>query len=79
MILVKSLLVGLVAAVMAAILLLLGGMAAVAIIPHPEGTTIAFDPPSVVRSSRALWAFAIVTFALAFVWEYRRKKPPLTK
>jgi uncharacterized BrkB/YihY/UPF0761 family membrane protein len=75
----KSLLVGLVAALMAAILLLLGGMAAVAVIPHPEGTAIAIDPIAVAKSSPALWVLAIVVFALGFLWDYRRAKPRLPK
>jgi uncharacterized BrkB/YihY/UPF0761 family membrane protein len=75
----KSLLVGLLAAVIAATLVLLGGMVAVAVFPHAEETAITIDPLSVVRSSPALWALAIVVFALGFLWEYKHAKPRLPK
>jgi FtsH-binding integral membrane protein len=79
MVLLRSLLVGLVAALMAAILLLLGAMAAVAVIPHPEETTLTIEPVAVAKSSPALWVLAIVVFVLGFLWDYRRTKPRLPK
>ena len=79
MILVKSLLVGLVAAFLAEIFLLVGGIVAIAVLSHPGVETVAIDPISVFKSSPALWALALVAFALGFLWEYTRAKRRLTK
>jgi hypothetical protein len=79
MIFVKSLLVGLVAALLAETFLLVGGIAAIAVLSHPGMESPAIDPISVVKSSPALWALALVAFAVGFLWEYRRAKRPLTK
>jgi hypothetical protein len=73
-ILAKSIVVGLCSAVTATLVLLLGGIVALAIIPHPEDTAIAIDPISVAESSPPLWVLGAVVFFVAFYWEYRREK-----
>jgi hypothetical protein len=73
-VLAKSILVGLCAAVTTVLLLLLGAIVALAIIPHSEVTTMALDPISAAQSSPFLWILGGVVFFVAFFWEYRREK-----
>jgi hypothetical protein len=75
----RCLLVGLVASLLAGVFLLVGGMVAIAVLSHPGVETLAIDPISVVKSSPALWALALVVFALGSLWEYKRSKPRLPK
>ena len=70
--LIRSALVGIGAAFVSIMLVLLGGMVAVAVIPRPEGTTIAIDPISALSTSRFLWILGLVAFGLGFFSEYRR-------
>jgi hypothetical protein len=75
MILVKSILTGLAALVLTAILMLVGWMVRVSMVmrkPRDRTVTIGIDPVSVFKSSPGLWIIAMIVFALGFYWEYRR-------
>ena len=75
MVLLKSILAGLVFLVGAAILLLLGTIVYFTAVLAPEpGTTVAFDPVSIAKSSPLIWMLAVLVFLLGFSWEYRRVK-----
>ncbi len=72
--LLRCALVGIGAAFVSIMLVLLGGMVAVAVIPRPEGVSIAIDPVSAIKTSRFLWILGMVAFCLGFFSEYRRGK-----
>ena len=75
MVFLKSILAGLFFLVGAAILLLLGTIVFFMTVFAPEeGTTVAFDPVSMAKSSPLIWMLAVLVFLLGFSWEYRRVK-----
>jgi len=72
MALLRSALVGIGAAFVSIVLVLLGAMVAVAVIPRPEGVAFSIDPVSAVKTSRFLWILALIAFGFGFFSEYRR-------
>ena len=75
MILVKSILAGLVALILTAIVLLVGAVVVLMVRFKPRhGQTIGIDPVGIVVSFPLLWIIAVIAFALGFYWEYRRAR-----
>jgi len=70
--LVKSILAGLVAAALGAVLLTVGASIFFSVAFYD--ITVAFDPISVVRNSPVVWALEALFFALGFHWEFRRAR-----
>ena len=73
MIYLRSLAMGLLFVILAAILFPVG--VCVILLPRAEkGETIGFDPVSIAKSYPPIWAIAGLLFALGFFWEFRRMK-----
>ncbi len=70
--LLRSALVGIGAAFVSVMLVLVGGMVAVAVIPRPEGVALSIDIISAAKTSPVLWILGLVAFCLGFFSEYRR-------
>jgi len=77
MVFLKSILAGLLALVLAVILLVVGAaVIGIMLSKGQDGAAIGFDPISMARSFPLLWVIALCAtvgvFALGFYWEYRR-------
>jgi predicted membrane protein len=75
MVLWKCIFAGLLAVVIAAIVLPMGFCAYLAWTVRPgRNEAIGFDPISIVRSSPSVWVIAALVFGLGFYLQYRRLK-----
>jgi hypothetical protein len=73
----KSVLIGVLAALGAALLTLVGFVIVMTHgMPHQPGTAVGVDPVSIARSFPQLWLFPAIAFAGGFAWEYRRLRRP---
>lgn len=74
MVYLKSLLAGLIAVVIAAVLASFGVVGFIAVKSHnlPPDQSWGWDPISFFRNSLIAWAFLLLGFLVGFVWEYRR-------
>ena len=69
--LIKSIGVGLLFVVMAFLAVFVGVLAYVFFAPSKDGVAVGWDPVSFVRSPSS-WIIVLISFALGFLWEYRR-------
>ena len=70
----KSVIAGIVALVIASVVLptLVILFFSALTVRHRGGTAIGFDPVSIARSSPTVWLIGLIVFAAGFYWEYRR-------
>src|ERR1035438_2121058 len=69
--LIKSIGVGLLSVVMAFVVVFVGVLAYLFLAPSKDGVTVGWDPVCFVKSPSS-WIIVLTSFALGFLWEYRR-------
>jgi len=69
----RSVVAGIVALVIASVVLPIVGILLLTLMARPRaGTTIGFDPISIAKSSPTVWLIGLIVFVSGFYWEYRR-------